>query len=133
MATIFPENILASAELSLEQVSSKLTYFQLQLQLLHWQTTSFAEHKATDELHGFVSSFKDDVMEKLMGYANRRVKAYTLPPIGAENTLTVVNSMISFAYTLEKWAEENKYCDIENLAQELSGAAAKTRYLLTLK
>lgn len=133
MATIFPENILASADMSLEGVTSKLTYFQLQLQLIHWQTMSFAEHKATDELHGFVSSFKDDVVEKLMGYANRRIKPYTIHPIGAENCLTVVNSIINFSYALEKWAEENKYCDVENLAQELSGAAAKTRYLLTLK
>ncbi len=130
--SIFPSE-MTNAELTLEGVASKLTSFQLQLQLLHWQTTSFAEHKATDALYEFVSGFKDDVMEKLMGYANRRVKAYPLLPLTADNSLSVVNSILTFSYSLEKWAEANKYCDIENLAQELSGSAAKTKYLLTLK
>lgn len=130
---IFSDEILSGAELSLEGIASKLTSFQLQLQLLHWQTTSFSEHKATDQLYEFVSSFKDDVMEKLMGYANRRVKAYTLIPLNTDNSLSVVVSILNFSYSLEKWAEANKYCDVENMAQELSGQAAKTRYLLTLK
>jgi hypothetical protein len=130
---LFSDEIMAGAELSLEGVASKLTFFQLQLQLLHWQTLSFAEHKATDSLYEFVSSFKDDVMEKLMGYANRRVKAYPLFPLNTDNSVSIVNNILNFSYSLEKWAEANKYCDIENLAQELSGAAAKTKYLLTLK
>jgi hypothetical protein len=130
---LFPEDMMSSAALSLEGIASKLTSFQLQLQLLHWQTTSFSEHKATDSLYEFVSSFKDDVMEKLMGYTNRRVKAYNLIPLNTDNSLSVVNAIIAFAYELEKWAEANKYCDVENLAQELSGSAAKTKYLLTLK
>jgi hypothetical protein len=29
-------------------------------------------------------------------------------------------------------AESNKFWDVENMAQELSGKAAKTKYLLTL-
>ena len=130
---IFSDEIMAGAELSLEGIASKLTSFQLQLQLLHWQTTSFSEHKATDKLYNFVSDFKDEVMEKLMGYANRRVKAYTLIPLSTDSSVSVVSNIINFAYSLEKWAEANKYCDIENLAQSLSGAAAQTKYLLTLK
>ena len=37
-----------------------------------------------------------------------------------------------FAKELEEWAEEKEYCDIENIAQGLSGEAAKVIYLLTL-
>lgn len=124
---------MPNAEMTLEGVTSKLTYFQLQLQLCHWQTTSYAEHKATDKLHSFVLDFKDEVIEKLMGYTNRRVKVYTLAPITTTSPVNVVNELITFAYALETWAEENQYCDIENLAQSLSGEAAKTKYLLTLK
>lgn len=130
---LFSEEIMANAEMSLEGVTSKLTYFQLQLQLLHWQTTSFSEHKALDKLHSFVSSFKDEVIEKLMGYTNRRVKVYKLDALTSDNSVTVVNNILTFAYNLETWAELNKYCDIENLTQSLSGAAAQTKYLLTLK
>mgnify|MGYP003533090205 CR=1 FL=1 len=130
--SIFPKEML-TADMSLEGIASKLTFFQLQLQLCHWQTTSYAEHKATDSLHDFVISFKDDVIEKLMGYMGRRVKVYTLAPLCVDSSVNVVNSICTFAYALEGWASTNKYCDIENLAQELSGEAAKCKYLLTLK
>lgn len=124
---------MPNAEMTLEGVTSKLTYFQLQLQLCHWQTTSYAEHKATDKLHSFVLNFKDEVLEKLMGYIDRRVKAYTLAPITITSPVNVVNELIAFAYALETWASANQYCDIESLSQSLSGEAAKTKYLLTLK
>ena len=131
--TIFPKEMMGNADMSLESVAAKLTYFQVQLHLLHWQTTSFAEHKALDTIYSFVVDFTDEVVEKLMGYANRRVKVFKLEPLSSDNSLAVINSIIAFAYTLIEWAEANHYCDIENLAQSLSGEAAKTKYLLTLK
>jgi hypothetical protein len=39
---------------------------------------------------------------------------------------------MSFAYELEMWAEDKKYCDISNKAQDLSGIFARTQYMLTL-
>jgi len=131
--SIFPKEMMGNADMSLESVAAKLTYFQVQLHLLHWQTTSFAEHKALDTIYSFVVDFTDEVVEKLMGYANRRVKVFKLEPLSSDNSLAVINSIIAFAYTLIEWAEANHYCDIENLAQSLSGEAAKTKYLLTLK
>jgi DNA-binding ferritin-like protein len=132
--SLFPENMMtANADMSLEGVASKLTYFQVQLHLQHWQTMSYAEHKAIDTLYDFVVSFTDEVVEKLMGYAGRRVKTFTLQPLSTESSVVTVTEVINFAYALEKWSETNRYCDIENLAQSLSGEAAKTKYLLTLK
>lgn len=122
-----------NAEMSLESVAAKLTYFQVQLQFLHWQTHSFAEHQALGGLYDFVGKLKDEIVEKLMGYANRRVGNFRLEAISSgESSSTVVNSLVTFAYNLIEWAGENHYCDIENLAQSLSGEAAKTKYLLTL-
>lgn len=130
---LFPSEMMANADMSLEGVASKLTYFQVQLHLQHWQTMSYAEHKAIDSLYDFVVGFTDDVVERLMGYNNRRVKVFTIPPLSTEPSTTTVNNILTFAYNLQEWADENHYCDIENLAQSLSGEAAKTKYLLTLK
>jgi len=130
---IFPQEMMENAEMSLESVAAKLTYFHIQLHLLHWQTTSFAEHKALGSLYETVGDMKDDIVEKLMGYANRRVKVFKLEGLSEGNSVAVVNSLLTFAYNLIEWAEANHYCDIENLAQSLSGEAAKTKYLLTLK
>jgi len=130
---IFPQEMMNNSEMSLESVAAKLTYFQVQLHLQHWQTMSYAEHKALDKLYDFVVGFTDDVVERLMGYTNRRVKVFTIPPLSAELSTATVNNILTFAYNLQEWADENHYCDIENLAQSLSGEAAKTKFLLTLK
>jgi len=131
--SIFPKEMMSNSEMSLESVAAKLTYFQIQLQFIHWQTKSFAEHQALGKLYDFVDGFKDDVVEKMMGYANRRLKPFKVEPITEVDCVAVINSLLAFAYNLIEWAEANHYCDIENLAQSLSGEAAKTKYLLTLK
>jgi hypothetical protein len=43
MESIFPKDMLSKdSGLTLESIASKLTYFHLQLHLLHWKTTSYA-------------------------------------------------------------------------------------------
>jgi hypothetical protein len=45
---------------------------------------------------------------------------------------TVVNELKTFAKQLENYGSSNNMPDIENIAQGLSGDAAKSLYLLTL-
>lgn len=132
--SLFPQEMLSSSStVTLESIAGKLTYFHEQLHLIHWQTSSYAEHQAVGSLYDYVHDFKDGVIEKLMGYTGKRVQAYKMDPIvNSATATTVVTDIISFAHELMTWAESNKYCDVENMAQELSGEAAKTKYLLTL-
>jgi hypothetical protein len=131
--SLFPQEMLSSGELGLESIASKLTHFHEQLHLLHWQTTSYAEHQALGGLYDYVHDFKDGVIEKLMGYTGKRPKAFKIEPLsdgaGASN---VVSELMSFSSSLKSYAESNGYHDISNLADALSGEAAKTKYLLTL-
>lgn len=117
--------------MSIESIASKLTYFQEQLHLNHWNTTNEAEHEALGELYEYVQDFKDDVIEKLMGYMGVRVKPYKLQPLAATDSKVIVQSLMDWAYKLYEWSEEQHYCDVENMAQELSGKAAKIKYKLT--
>lgn len=131
--SLFPESMMSSAEMTIESVASKLTYFHEQLHLLHWNTTSYAEHQALGGLYDYVHDFKDGVVEKLMGYMGKRVGQLKMEPVSPTASATaVVTDLINFSHQLMEWAEANKYCDVENLAQSLSGEAAKTKYLLTL-
>jgi hypothetical protein len=133
MKSLFPSEIMDGAEMSIETVAAKLTYFHEQLHLLHWQTTSYAQHQALGGLYDYVHDFKDGVVEKLMGYANRRIKAYKIvSPSDGANATAIVSELLSFSSSLKSWAESNSYHDISNLADALSGEVAKTRYLLTL-
>jgi hypothetical protein len=133
LKSLFPDDMItkSSEQLSLETVASKLDYFVAQIQLVHWQTPSHAEHSALN-FYDTVFDFKDDVMEKLMGYTGRKVKAFSRIPI-KDNVMasSIVTEVKNFSHELMEWAEQNRYCDVENISQALSGEAAKTLYLLT--
>jgi hypothetical protein len=125
-------NKVAGSELSLESIAAKLTYFHEQLHLLHWQTTSYAQHKALGKLYEFVQDFKDGVVEKLMGYTGKRPAPYKIEPLTNCAAEQCVSDLMTFASDLKMYGEKNSFHDICNLADALSGEAAKTKYLLTL-
>jgi len=132
MKSIFPNEMLSSSEMSLESIAGKLTHFHEQLHLIHWQTSSYAEHQAVGALYDYVHDFKDGVIEKLMGYTGRKPGTYKIEPLTNCTSAQCVSDLLSFASALKSYAESNKYHDISNLADALSGEAAKTKYLLTL-
>lgn len=134
--SVFPQEMMESASgaLTPELIASKFSYFHEQLHLLHWQTTSYAEHQALNFYDKMVD-YKDDVMEKIMGYTGKRPKAFKIDAIkdytpGASTV--VISEIIKFAADLEKYADGNNMPDICNIAQSISGDAAKVKYLLTL-
>jgi len=130
--SLFPDEMMKSGELNLETIAGKLTYFHEQLHLTHWQTTSYAEHKSLGKLYEYVQDFKDGVIEKLMGYTGKRPAPYKIEPLINCTGNECVSNILAFASSLKSYAESNSYHDIANLADALSGEAAKTKYLLTL-
>ena len=135
--SLFPQEMLsnASGEMSPDGIATKLTYFELQLHNLHWATRSYAEHQALGGLYDSVFDFKDDIIEKIMGYSGVRAKIGNVgqlkdysPGVSSQ----VVGELITFAKQLQNYGASNNMPDIENVAQALSGTAAKTKYLLTL-
>lgn len=135
MKTIFPKsmmNMSSEEGLSIETIAGKLTYFHEQLHLLHWQTTSYAEHQALGSLYDFVHDFKDGVMEKIMGYTGKRPGVFKIPELSNCTPESCVDDLMSFATQLKGYGDMNGFHDIGNLADALSGEAAKTKYLLTL-
>lgn len=133
--SLFPEEMLSKAngsDLSLESIAAKLTYFHEQLHLTHWQTKSYAEHQATGALYDYVHDFKDGLIEKLMGYTGKRPGAYKIEPLTDCTAEKCASDIMSFASSLKMYGEKNGYHDVCNLADSLSGEAAKTKFLLTL-
>ena len=134
--SIFPDIMnpskVATEGLTLETIASKLTYFQEQVHLLHWQTNSYAEHKNLGSLYEYIQEFKDDLIEKLMGYTGKKPAVYKLEPLSTSTSNVVVDELLSFAKSLKEYGEMNCYQDICNLSDSLSGEAAKVKYLLTL-
>ena len=134
--SIFPGSMkpskVSTEGLTLETIASKLTYFQEQIHLLHWQTNMYSEHKALGGLYEYIQDFKDEIIEKLMGYTGKKPTVYKLEPLSTSTSNVVVDELISFAKSLKEYGELNCYQDVCNLSDSLSGEAAKTKYLLTL-
>lgn len=136
LKSLFPEEMMESkgpSSLTLETIAGKLTYFHEQLHLLHWQTSSYAEHQALGGLYDYVHDIKDEIVEKIMGYTGKKPRAFKVEALSdSANANGVVVALIAFASQLEEYAEANNMPDIENISQSLSGEAAKTKFLLTL-
>jgi hypothetical protein len=67
-----------------------------------------------------------------MGYTGKRPGPYKIEALTNCTGSQCVSDLLSFASSLKSYAESNGYHDIANLADALSGEAAKTKYLLTL-
>lgn len=116
-----------------EEIAGKLAFFHEQIHMIHWETRSFAEHKATGAFYEFLQDFKDDVVEKLMGYTGKRIQSLKIEAIVPKaDSMKVVDAVLKFSKDLEDYGDANKFGDICNMAQSLSGEAAKMKYLLTL-
>jgi len=135
MAILLEGDSSSSGSLTIEQIASKLSHFYEQIHLLHWQTTSIAEHQSLGSLYEKLVDFKDEIVEKLMGYMSKRPNAFKIEPLinyGQGVPQKVVKALAIFATQLEDWAEGQEFCDVEQIAQTLNGEANKTLYLLTL-
>ncbi len=134
LKSLFPDDMMKSSSegLTLESIAAKLTYFHEQLHLTHWQTKSYAEHQATGALYDYVHDFKDGLIEKIMGYTGKRPGPYKIEPLINCTGMQCASDLLSFASELKAYGEKNAYHDVCNLADSLSGEAAKTKYLLTL-
>jgi DNA-binding ferritin-like protein len=135
--SLFPEEMMESKSsmLSLESIGASLSFFYEQLHLLHFQTTSYAEHQALGIIYDKVGDFQDEIIEKIMGYQGRRIKAYKIDALKDYTpgiSMQIVRDLIKFSKDLEEFGEANNMPDIENVAQSLSGEAAQTLYRLTL-
>jgi len=119
-------------ECTVDSIASKLTYFHAQIHLQHWQTRSYARHQALGSLYEYIQDFKDELVEKVMGYTDKRPTAFIIPPLTETTPEDTVNEMLMYASKLKKFGEMNDYHDVCNLADSFSGMVAKTKYLLSL-
>jgi len=128
--------IKKGTEITPEYIQGKLFYFQNAAHKFHLDTKSFATHSALKTLYTGLDGFKDEISEKLMGYlGGKRIGKITIDEIPAYSDSAVsglAEEIKEFGYEVYEWAGEKKYCDIENLAQGLSGLGASVSYLLTL-
>jgi hypothetical protein len=120
------------------------------IKIYHWTTLSYPTHKATDELHGKLSTLVDSFIEIYIGHCSRGKGAGAGAGLPVFRFRTAKDACISFCEckSLDAFCKvlddniihleglTNKlrgYTDLVNIRDEMVGALAQALYLLRLK
>lgn len=121
------------------EVVFHLIHFREQLQILHWQTFSFAQHKAFGQAYDDVSALTDGIVEALMGLYGRFKLSFQrdipLKDISGIQIETFLDEHEQFfsADIKSIIPPDDKNADVYNMIQEYTAAIKTLKYLLTLK
>lgn len=103
------------------------------LKLYHWQTDSYARHKATDELVDKVSEYKDRFIEVYFGkYGKQKIskdcKIALMNQTDAD-ILKFLDSTNKEIITIRKQLEQNGDNDLVSILDDLAVSINQTIYL----
>jgi len=132
--------------------NSSLTTFQkeitvvfleiiLMVKLYHWKTTSYATHKATDELYSKLNENIDSFIEVLLGKTGTRTdlmsqKNIRLIDLSSQESLKKeIDSFKGYLISLDdnKVMNQMSNTDLYNIRDEILGNLNQFLYLLTFK
>lgn len=119
-----------------ENIIKFLFHMTTTIKLYHWQTTNFARHKATDDLHGTLIDLTDQFVEVFMGRYGRpkfengfRLGIEELSDSTADD---MIREYIAYLKVdLPKYLKGDD-TDLLNIRDEMLSALNKTLYLFTL-
>ena len=123
----------------MKKILLKSLQLQSQMRILHWQTTSFAEHNAFGGFYDAADDIIDTLIEAIQGkYGRIFLGGIDSVQISDYNNLKLnvfIMDMEAF-FSTEIYAcgiDMNRDSEIDNILQELRGEIDKLKYLLTLK
>jgi DNA-binding ferritin-like protein len=106
--------------------------FQLNLKFYHWNTTSFARHKASDSLGDELLKLIDKFVEVYIGrYGRPKISKKMSVEYGLMNDKEIINYLKSKREYLEKL--DVKATDLLNIRDEIVENINQTFYLFTLE
>ena len=106
-----------------------------QLKLFHWQTFSYAQHKALDKIGESLGDKFDSLVETLLGkYRNfeYRPVSILLTPYSDENIIKEIEKYIQFFSQNECPIINKQDSDAQNIVEEILADLNKLKYLLSL-
>jgi len=112
---------------------------QLMVKLYHWNTKSYATHKATDEFYGKLSDNIDKFIEVLLGKLNDRIDLKNKKTINlyCVNDEQFLNKLHQFKVYLHELTDKKMGLlmgeDLLNIRDEILADLDQLLYLLTLK
>jgi len=125
------------------QVASRVLQNMAQAKLLHWQTNSYAEHKALDNFFNEFIEISDTLIESIMGKYGRpefsdeertlKLDNYESPESPDGLPRFIAHLDVCYREECISAFSEEKDPEIFNIIQEILGLIDQTKYLLSLK
>ena len=122
----------------MDKVILNLIKLQNQLRFLHWQTTSFAEHKAFGKGYDNLDGLLDKLVETYQGKHGRiifpqgaGISLYNYNEIDIKGILSEVTEYLSTAFNSN--VDSEKDTDCLNIRDEMLSELNTLKYLLTLQ
>jgi hypothetical protein len=122
----------------LSRVTLFLLSLQSQLRMYHWQTRSYARHKASDELIVRIVELSDSMIEAFVGLCGgTRPQAVADMPWGLKNLSDLDGISTYFRHVVEFLTTElpalvGRDAALLNIRDEMLTAIYKTQYIFTL-
>jgi len=121
-----------------EDIIQMFFHMQLNIKLYHWQTKSYARHKATDDLLGNLSDLVDKFIEVYMGRYKRPdfSEGFTVivDELTDESAKRLIENYITILKTkVPKYLKKESDTDLLNIRDEMLENFNKTLYLFTLE
>lgn len=116
-------------------------FFQMrsQIKLYHWQTHSYARHKATDDVLDALDKQIDEFVEVYMGKYGRpklteKQACVKITNMSEKQAVTFIKRCVQHLLTdVVKGLTPDKDSDLLNIRDEMLGALNQLLYLFTLK
>jgi len=135
-AVTAPVEVKAETDGKGELIQTTLMQMQHQYKILHWQTTSFSQHKSFDEIVSSLMENTDEFIETYMGKYGRVIAAntfnITLANYKDADFMALTNSYIGFLIGLNDILDKAQDSDLLNIRDEILGSLNQLKYLLTL-
>lgn len=120
----------------MESIVIALLEIQDQLQVFHFQTRSYARHKALGKTYEAVAESSDAFIETAMGKYGRfelgRNKGITLVDYSEEALNKFISDCVQFLKGLSNQLDPLNDSDLLNIRDDMLGSFNRLRYLLTL-
>jgi hypothetical protein len=107
------------------------------VKLYHWKTSSYAQHKATDELYSNLNSSVDSFVEIMLGKAGNRVNltgTKSIPLLDYTDVSGFKREVEMYKdYLIGLQVDGHRDTDLLNIRDEILGHLNQFTYLLTFK
>jgi hypothetical protein len=117
-------------------IVNTLVGIEQQLRILHWQTNSYAQHKAFGDTYAALGDLIDAFMEGIMGkYGRFELQSNSIQIIDMQelDLMDFINGCGEFLTSLSTQLNPETDTDLLNIRDEMLSNISKLKYLLTLK